>query len=146
MSVIRWRPRSETMLLDPFLSQFGELFRDWPATNAAGGFYPAMNLVDEKDRLIARLDLPGVDPNNVEINLQGDMLTVSGSREDVLQESKDGKVLKREHSHGAFQRSVELPYRVKSADVKATYENGVLTISLPKAEEYVGRQIPVELK
>jgi HSP20 family protein len=146
MALIRWRPRTQSLLMDPFFSGFEDLFRDWPATNGGRSWYPPMDLVDEKHRLVAHLELPGVDPKSVQIDLQGEVLTVSGSREDVARETKDGKVLKREHSYGAFQRSVELPYRVKADDVKATYRNGVMTISLPKAEEHVGRQIPVEVK
>ncbi len=146
MAVIRWRPRSDSLLLDPLFNQFNDMFRDWYPTETTRSWYPAMDLVDEKDRLIARLELPGVDPKSVQINLQGEMLTVSGTREDVFQESKEGKVLKREHSYGAFQRTVELPYRVKAEDVKATYERGVMTITMPKASEHVGRQIPVEVK
>lgn len=148
MTLIRWRPRSESLLLDPFFARFDDLFRDWQSTQSPStrNWYPAMDLVDEKDKLVARLELPGVDPKTVQINLQGDMLTVSGTREDLMVEKEDQKVLKREHSYGAFQRTVELPYRVKAESVKATYKNGVMTIDMPKAEEYVGRQIPIEVK
>jgi HSP20 family protein len=104
-----------------------------------------MDLDEEKDRLVVRLELAGVDPKNVQINLQGDMLTVSGDRKDE-RETKNGKALKREHIYGSFQRSLKLPYRVQSDKVTAQYKNGVMTISLPKAEEFVGRQIPVEVK
>lgn len=147
MTLIRWRPRSESLLLDPFFARFDDLFGDGPTTNTtrARGWYPAMDLVEAKDKLVARLELPGVDPKTVQINLQGDVLTVSGTREDAQVENEDHKVLKREHSYGAFQRTVELPYRVKAESVKATYKNGVMTIDLPKAEEYIGRQIPVEV-
>jgi HSP20 family protein len=104
-----------------------------------------MDLVEEKDRLLVQLELPGIDPKNVEINLQGDLLTVSGERKDSS-ERTEGKVLKREQSYGAFQRTLQLPFRVQSEKVKATYEKGVMTISLPKVEEQVGRQIPVDVK
>lgn len=146
MALIRWRPRTQGVLMDPFFSGFEDLFRDWPSLNGDRNWYPAMDLVDEKDRLLAHVELPGVDPKSVQVDLQGDTLTVSGSRDDVVRETKDGKVLKREHSYGAFRRAIELPYRVKVDGVKATYKNGVMTISLPKAEEHVGRQIPVEVK
>ena len=146
MTLIRWRPRSESLLLDPFFAQFEDLFGDRQVMSAPRSWHPAMDLVEEKDQLVARFELPGVDPKSVQINLQGDMLTVSGTREDVVAADDNGKVLKREHSVGAFQRIVELPYRVKGDDVKAAYKNGIMTISLPKADEYVGRQIPVEVK
>jgi HSP20 family protein len=116
MALVRWRPRNDSFFLDPFFARFDELFREWPSEDATTrSWHPALDLDEEKDRLVARLELPGVDPGQVEINLQGDMLTVRGERKDE-RESKEGTV------------------------------NGVMTILLPKAEEYVGRQIQVEVK
>ena len=96
MTLVRWRPRNE-FLLDPFFDRFSErvneLFGDWPVEQTKSWF-PALDLVEEKDRLVVRLELPGVDPKSVQIHLQGDVLTVSGERKDEF-ESKDGKVLKR---------------------------------------------------
>jgi len=145
MALIRWSPRSDTMLMDPFFSQVDDMFRDLTGTRSERAWYPALDLVEEKDRLVAHLELPGIDPKNVQINLQGDMLTISGTREDLVNTEKDGKVLKREHARGSFLRSVNLPYRVKAENVKASYANGIMTITMPKADEYVGRQIPVEI-
>jgi HSP20 family protein len=146
MALVRWRPRNDSFFLDPFFARFDELFREWPSEDATTrSWHPALDLDEEKDRLVARLELPGVDPGQVEINLQGDMLTVRGERKDE-RESKEGTVLKREQVYGSFQRSVQLPYRVQPDQVKAEYKNGVMTILLPKAEEYVGRQIQVEVK
>lgn len=145
MALVRWRPRNDSFFMDPFFSRFDELFREWSGETPEQTWHPAMDLEEEKDRLVARLELPGVDPKNVQINLQGDMLTVSGERKDQ-RESKEGKVLKREHIYGSFHRSLRLPYRVQSDKVTAEYKNGVMTISMPKAEEFVGRQIPVEVK
>jgi len=130
---------------DRFVQQVNDVFGDWSTQSADRTWFPAMDLVEEKDRLLVQLELPGVDPKNVEINLQGDLLNVSGERKDTS-ERAEGKVLKREHSYGVFQRTLQLPFRVQSDKVKATYEKGVMTISLPKVEEQVGRQIPVEVK
>jgi HSP20 family protein len=145
MSLVRWRPRSD-FLLDPFFdginARINEIFGDWTPDSARKPWYPALDLVEEKDRLIVRLELPGVDPKSVQIHLQGDVLQISGERV----ESKDGKVLKREQLYGAFQRTLQLPYRVVTEKVSATYENGIMSISMPKVEELVGRQIPVEVK
>ena len=147
MTLVRWRPRNE-FLMDPFFDRFSEhvneLFGDWSETTRKP-WYPALDLVEEKDRLVVHLELPGVDPKSVQIHLQGDVLTVSGERKNDL-ESKDGKVLKREHIYGTFQRALQLPFRVVADKVKATYEKGVMSISMPKVEEQVGRQIPVEVK
>ncbi len=148
MTLVRWRPRNE-FLLDPFFDTFNErvseLFGDLRQESPRKTWYPALDLVEEKDRLVVHLELPGVDPKSVQIHLQGDVLTVSGERKDDF-EAKDSKVLKREHVYGAFQRALQLPFRVVADKVKATCEKGVMSISMPKVEEQVGRQIQVEVK
>lgn len=148
MSLVRWKPRSDSFM-DPFFDRFAqqvnEMFGDWPLESTNRTWYPALDLVEEKDRILVRLELPGIDPKNVDINLQANLLTISGERKDEF-ESTEGRVLKREQVYGTFQRTLQLPYRVHSEKVKATYEKGVMTISLPKVEEQVGRQIQVEVK
>ena len=144
MTLVRWNPRSDSLLLDPFLRGVQDLFND-RFFDGPTSWHPAMDLVEEKDHFVVKLEMPGVDPKSVEVNLQDDILTVKGERKSE-HETKEGKVLKREQTYGSFQRGVKLPYRVQADGVKATYTNGVMTITLPKAEEYVGRQIPVEVK
>lgn len=148
MSLVRWKPRSDSFMdpfFDRFVQQVNDMFCEWPVETASRPWYPALDLVEEKDRIIVRLELPGIDPKNVEINLQGNLLTVAGERKDDS-ERAEGKVLKREQTYGAFQRTLQLPFRVQSEKVTATYEKGIMTISLPKVEEQVGRQIQVEVK
>ena len=148
MALVRCNPRLELERVfgDPFFRQFFDLESgDEILGSAERRWYPLMDLVEKPDRLLARLELPGVDPKNVQINLQGDTLVVQGERREENEESK-GKYLKREHIYGSFQRTVRLPYRVQADKVKAQYRNGVMTIELPKAEEHVGRQIPVEIE
>jgi len=149
MKLVRWTPRNDLFSMDPFFQNFNERMNEmlggWATESGSRDWYPAMDLLEEKDRLVVRLDLPGVDPKAVEISLQGDMLTISGERKDES-ETREGKILKREHVYGSFQRSLQLPFRVQGDKVKASYEKGVMTISLPKVEAEVGRHIPVEVK
>ncbi len=144
MALIRWTPRDEMDVFarDPFFRRLFDLASDHGASEQA--WYPALDLVEEKDRLVAHLEMPGVDPSQVQIHLQGDLLTIQGERK-AETKSAEGKLLKREHVVGAFTRSVQLPYGVQADKVKASYRNGVMTIHLPKAQEHVGRQIPVEV-
>ncbi len=146
MALIRWSPRTElqSFARDPFFRRFFDgldsldeaLDRPW---------YPRLDLLEEKDKLVAELELPGIDPKTVQIQLQGDVLAIQGERKEE-RETKDAKYLKREACYGSFTRTVHLPYRVQSDKVKARYKDGVMTIDLPKAEEFVGRQIPVEVE
>ncbi len=144
-ALIRWNPRTELdpLARDPFFQRFFEMFSEGRDEQRA--WYPAMDLLEEKDRFIARLELPGIDPKDVQVTLEGEMLLVRGERREEREERKEGRYLHREHVVGAFQRSVQLPHRVKADKVKASCRNGIMTIELPKAEEYVGRQIPVSI-
>ena len=146
MTLVRWSPRTELegFSRDPFFKRFFDVFDDFD-TSMDRPWYPRLDLVEEKDRLVAKFELPGIDPKNVRIDLQGDVLTVQGERREESEE-KNAKYLKREQVVGTFTRTVQLPYRVVSDKVKAQYRNGVMTITLPKAEEYVGRQIQVEVE
>ena len=142
-SLIRWNPIAEleSFTHDPFFRRF---LRQHGDPSGAMGWYPAMDLVEEKDALFALLELPGVDPKQVEINVQGDHLTVRGKRE-AGGNAENRSYLRRELTFGEFERTVQLPYRIEADKAKASYRNGVLSIRMPKASEYVGRQIPVDL-
>jgi len=147
MTLVRWAPRMEldSFTRDPFFRRFFDVFDEFDSS-LDRPWYPRLDLLEEKDRLVANVELPGIDPKNVQINLQGDVLTIQGERSEEKTEDNGRKYLKREQLYGSFTRSVQLPYRVQAEKVKAQYRNGVMTISLPKAEEYVGRQIQVEVE
>lgn len=149
MSLIRWTPRAELEPFgrDPMFRRYFDLVdnRDFFGGNSERTWCPPMDLVEEKDRLLAHVELPGIDPKSVQVSLQGDLLVIQGERKEEREETQ-GKYLKREHAYGSFQRSVQLPYHVQADKVKAQYKNGIMTIVLPKAEEYVGRLIPVEVE
>jgi len=147
MTLVRWAPRTEleSFSRDPFFRRFFDVFDEFDAS-LDRPWFPRLDLVEEKDRLVAKVELPGIDPKNVQINLQGDVLTIQGERPEEKTEDGGAKYLKREQLFGSFTRTVQLPYRVQAEKVKAQYRNGVMTINLPKAEEHIGRQIQVEVE
>jgi HSP20 family protein len=122
-------------LLDlPF---FGRLNRFAPAA-----WVPAFDLYEDKDKLTVRAELPGLKKDQIQLTLKDDVLTVSGERkQDADAEKRDQ--IRRERVFGAFERSVTLPYPVNQAGISAAYENGILTVTLPKAEEAKPRQIAI---
>lgn len=134
----------DSFALDPFFRGLFELTEDAATPAPARTWYPALDLVDETDRLVVNVEIPGMDVKDVHVTLQDDVLTVRGERK--LETSEKSKVLKREQVYGAWSRTVELPYRVQIDRVKASCKNGVMTITLPKAEEHLGRSIPVEIE
>jgi HSP20 family protein len=104
--------------------------------------YPAMNLYTGDEGVILTAELPGLEPDELEITVLGETLTLSGSRnmEDV---EEDVKYHRRERGQGHFTRTVELPFHVNSEGVEAKFKNGVLHVVLPRAEEDKPRKISV---
>jgi len=122
-------------LLDlPF---FGRLDRFAPA-----GWIPAFDLFEDKDKLTVRAELPGLKKDQIQLTLKDDVLTVSGEREQEANAENTDQI-RRERVFGAFERTITLPYAVNQADISAAYEDGVLTVTLPKAEEAKSRQIAI---
>jgi HSP20 family protein len=114
----------------------------WAGVRAAAG-YPAMNVWTNEEGAIVTAELPGVDPEDIDISVRGDALTVSGCRQPVeLEEGEDYH--RRERGCGRFTRSFQLPFQVDASQVEATLENGVLRISLPRAEADKPRKIAVK--
>jgi len=108
-------------------SRFGDLF-------GSEIFNPSMDLQEEKDRFVVRVDLPGAKDNDVDVKLDGQQLTISGSLDEQNQDKDDqGHVLRRERLSGSFSRTMTLPAPVKSEEMTTKLENGVLEIAIPKA-------------
>jgi HSP20 family protein len=118
---------------------FGEHEEIWPF----GRISPSLDLAETDHAIEARLDLPGVDPKEIDIQINANMLTVSGQRKEEKEEK--GKTYHRvERRAGSFSRSVSLPCPVKEEAVEAKCGDGVLTITMPKTEEAKSRKIAVK--
>ena len=113
---------------------------DSPAT--AGAFAPALDVEETEDEFNLVVELPGVSPEDVDITLEESVLTISGER--LFDEQKSMDSFRRvERAYGRFHRAVRLPDRVAPDRVVADYKDGLLTISVPKAEESKPRRIEV---
>jgi HSP20 family protein len=108
------------------------------------GWAPAMDVFEDDDKVTVQLELAGMKKEDFDIALQDDVLTISGERKSES-EKREGESFRSERTFGSFSRSVTLPGPVKAGDVKAVYQDGVLTVTLPKAEEAKPRKIQVEL-
>jgi HSP20 family protein len=138
-SLDRWtnlRNDLDTLLELPFLSGLGrqpQLFSGWT---------PALDLYQNNDNIVAVVELPGMRKEEIEISLQDGLLIISGERKD--EKMADG-VARTERFVGKFRRSVTLPTRVDVNKVNATYKDGILTVTLPKAEDAKPKQIQINL-
>ena len=112
------------------------------ATNS--GWAPALDLTENKDAVIVRIDLPGIEPKDVHVNMQNNVLTLRGKKE-VEKTEKDETYYRMERQYGSFTRIVRLPVTVDGTKVKATFKHGMLMIVLPKVPEAKAAEIPVEV-
>jgi len=103
---------------------------------------PPLDIVEEKDKVLVRVELPGVEEKDVKLNVEGHTLTIEGEKKSSY-EKKEGGFHRAECFYGSFLRRVELPRSVDIEKAQATYRNGVLTVELPKKEEAKSRQIAI---
>lgn len=106
-------------------------------------FRPAMDVIEHENGVTLRLDLPGMAPEDVNIEVEGDRLTISGEMGHTAEQEGE-RYHRRERYSGAFQRSVRLADTLDAANINATFANGVLTVELPKRPESQPKRIKVE--
>lgn len=112
---------------------------------AAAGFRAALDLSETDDAVEVRMDVPGIQPEEIEVEVSGDLLQITGERKEEQEEK--GKTWHRvERSTGSFSRAIKLPCEVESAHIEADCEQGVLTIKLPKSDFKKPRKIQVKPK
>ena len=109
-----------------------------------GGESP-IDMYQTKDEVVVKAALPGVKPEEVDITITGDILTIKGEHKEE-QETKEEDYLYREQRYGSFRRSVAIPVQVKHDKAKATFEDGVLTLTIPKAKAVKPKQLKVKTK
>lgn len=139
--IVRWNPMREMAAMQ---SAMDRLMDDtWNNYNdTLGGNMLALDVHENENGYIVTADLPGLEPDQIDITLHDNNLTISG--EIVKQEQAEGvKTLVTERSYGAFRRSINLPAAIDADAVEADYTNGVLTLTLPKSEAARPRQIAV---
>jgi HSP20 family protein len=108
------------------------------------GWSPALDIFQDKDNVVVKVELPGIKKEEISISMHEGMLTISGERK-LEEETKEGETYRRERFHGKFHRSLALPTPVDANKVKAAYKDGILTVTLPKAEEAKPKQIEVSV-
>ena len=148
MTVVRYNPnRRYLSMQDTMNSLVNALFNSDSAemTTGAGEVAPRMDLKETEDAFVAKLTMPGLDKKDIDISITDGVLTVKGeTQEEEEKEDEKGTWLVREHRHCSYFRSVRLPSEVEAEKAEAEYRNGVLTLTLPKAEEVKPKSIPVK--
>jgi len=114
-------------------------------TPYSGEFAPPMNISETDKDVVVKAELPGVDPNQIELKVVGNTLSLSGKKDETKEEKGDN-FYRSERVFGSFTRSVQLPETVDADKVNAEFRNGVLTVKMPKKPGAMARKIPVQSK
>jgi len=148
MAVIRWYEQPELTRsggeLERMKREMNRLFSDFFGKGTSSfrtGVFPPVNLGEDSENLYLRSELPGIQPEDIEISVEGDTITLKGERK--LQAAENVSFHRREREGGRFRRIVTLSTKIDTDAVKAVFKNGVLKIVLPKVAEARPKQIKV---
>jgi HSP20 family protein len=143
----KWHPAKELerfrRRVDDLLEHSGfeqHRLKNWESSSLR----PAIESFVNGDQLTIRVDLPGIDPESIDVRVMGGFLTVKGSREES-QESKHAQYYRRETKYGVFERTIQLPEGVKAEDLNATHKNGVLDLTAMLPKEGASKQVKVQV-
>jgi len=121
-----------------------EFFSDFMADDEERSrFMPSVDIKENKKSLVVKAEIPGMDAKDIDLSIEKDILTISGERTDEKEE-EDENYYRKETSYGSFRRCVRLPVEVEADKIKADYKNGVLKVTLPKADGKAAKAITVE--
>ncbi len=144
-NLIPWEPFTE-------MADIGTIFDRFFGRNLAqlrrgffgDGFWaPAVEVYDQKDQLIVKAELPGIDKKDVKVSVDGNILTIRGETKKE-QEVREKDYYYSERAYGSFYRTLRLPVTVQKEKVKASYKDGILTIELPKSKEARAEDIEIQ--
>ncbi len=151
MNIVLRRNSGETALV-PFYRQWSlfeemdrltrEVWDNWRPFTAEFSLVPFTDIYEEKDQLVVKTELPGIDKKDLDVSLDGDRLTIKAEKKEEVKE--DATHHTHERYYGQYFRSVTLPYPVKEEEISATFDNGVLELRLPKAEEVKPKKIEIK--
>jgi HSP20 family protein len=147
MALVPWRPFEDLSTLQREMDRLFERFFGEPLglERPTGMWTPQTDVTETKDSVSIKAELPGLEAKDVEVSVSGDMLIIKGEKKQEKEEKDEHRHLV-ERTHGAFSRMVRLPAPVAPDKIKATFKNGVLTVTLPKTEEAKPKAIPVTVE
>jgi HSP20 family protein len=151
MALVRWDPIREIDSLQGEMNRLFSSFFETPTTRDGGNgtatahrWIPAMDLVETGEHFVLKADLPGMDEGDVNIEIENDVLTVSGERKTAHEEKHEG-YYRLERATGAFSRSLTLPEGIDAERVTATFHNGVLEVRVPKPAQVKPRRVQIDV-
>jgi HSP20 family protein len=144
MALIRWQPFQE---IESLQQEMNRLFDSLTTTNEQGlsrAFVPAAEMHETSEAIHLKLEIPGIEASDIDVQVTAEAISISGERKEET--TTEDKGMKRtEFRYGKFQRVIPLPARIQNTDVKAEYKDGILNLTLPKAEEEKNKVVKVNI-
>jgi HSP20 family protein len=149
MALVRWEPVRELTSIQNEMNRLFNTFFDTPTpgnggANALRRWIPAMDLVETDEHFVLKADLPGLTEADVNLEVEDNVLTVSGERKAEHEDKREG-YMRVERSFGSFRRSLTLPEGIDPEAVQASFDNGVLEVRIPKPEERKPRKVAIQV-
>jgi HSP20 family protein len=146
MDLIRWEPRRS--LTKGFFDDFFDMVDNSSSRGGrswfdSGIWAPAIDLIDKQDKLVAKVELPGVEKKDLKLSLNDSNLTIQGKMQKD-EETKKEDYYYRERAYGSYSRTISLPAEVDKEKIKAKFKNGILEIAMPKKPEVKPKEITIE--
>jgi HSP20 family protein len=144
MTIIRWQPWSE---IDTLQKQMNHLFDSFVSPNLNYkelNFVPAAELNETPEAIDLKLELPGINPDDLEVQVTADAVSIAGERKSETKTTENG-VTRSEFRYGSFHRIIPLPVAVKNDQVDAQYKDGILHLNLPKADAEKNKVVKVKI-
>jgi HSP20 family protein len=142
----RWDPFRDLMGIQTELNRlFGRTYGGGEPVAGNGAWMPALDIYEGKDRFVISVELPGIEPADVDISVEDSTLTIRGERK-FYQEVNEDSFHRVERRYGAFSRSLALPQTANADAIEASFDRGVLTVEIPKVEEAKPKKITVKAK
>ena len=151
MAIMRYAPRrvvTPWSELAGLANRFPRLFDEpWDSPEPTGSWFPAVNVEEGEDELILTAELPGMGEDDVNLEIENNILTIRGEKREEREEGDEKRNFHVwERRYGSFHRAFTLPKSVSTDDIKAEFDNGILTVRMPKAPQAKSRPIQIEGK
>lgn len=140
MRLVKWSP-----MMPPMFQDFNDMFEDFAGNSMTGNFSPAVDVYEKDNQVIVETPLPGINPDNLKISIENDVLSIEGSSE-KKSEVDDKNYYRKEVRYGSFHRAVALPCSVDGDQADAQYKDGLLKVMIPKAAAVQKKTIKVSTK
>jgi HSP20 family protein len=145
MSIVRWDPFRE---LEALRENVNRLFQESMGSRrepAIRAWAPPVDVIEDQEKIVVKVELPGLKREDIDIEMTGDTLTIKGDRK-LEDEEKRKDYVRVERAYGQFQRSFTIGVPVKASEVKAGYKDGILEVTIPKAEEIKPKKVEVAVE